>query len=507
MSGRVHKSILNAKVNLLFYFLSLVLVFFSRKVFLDCLGNEFIGLAGTIGNILGYLNLAELGIGSCISFFLYKPLQTNDRIRTEEILSVFGYLYRWIGLIIFVFGIIISLFLPIIFASASLDIRIIYFFYLTFLCSSLIGYFINYRQILLSADQKEYLVAIYFQSARMLKIGMQIFLTLSYHNIYLWISIEFLFEIIGCIFLNWKINRVYPWLKVNKSNGRQLIKKYPEILRNTRQIFIHRIKDFVLRQSDEIFIFAFTTLEMVTMYSNYNIIISKLTLLFNSALNSVGAGIGNLIAEGDKKKILCVFWELTTIRHFIAGFICFCIYNFIEPFICLWLGREYVLNRTILILFTIYIYIANSRNVVDSYNHSYGLYGDVWAAWAELIINICITIAGGLLWGISGILLGKIFSLLFIVVFWKPYYLFNTGLHLPVSIYWNGTIRYYIIFAISFIVASWATTIFPLSPYINFLTWIGYCMSGISVYLLCNISMLYIFAKGTKAFISRLKQM
>ena len=356
MSGRVHKSILNAKVNLLFYFLSLVLVFFSRKVFLDCLGNEFIGLAGTIGNILGYLNLAELGIGSCISFFLYKPLQTNDRIRTEEILSVFGYLYRWIGLIIFVFGIIISLFLPIIFASASLDIRIIYFFYLTFLCSSLIGYFINYRQILLSADQKEYLVAIYFQSARMLKIGMQIFLTLSYHNIYLWISIEFLFEIIGCIFLNWKINRVYPWLKVNKSNGRQLLKKYPEILRNTRQIFIHRIKDFVLRQSDEIFIFAFTTLEMVTMYSNYNIIISKLTLLFNSALNSVGAGIGNLIAEGDKKKILCVFWELTTIRHFIAGFICFCIYNFIEPFICLWLGREYVLNRTILILFTIYIY-------------------------------------------------------------------------------------------------------------------------------------------------------
>ena len=107
MSGRVHKSILNAEVNLLFYFLSLFLAFFSRKVFLECLGDEFIGLTGTLTNILGYLSLAELGIGSCISFFLYKPLQSNNRLEIQEILSVFGYLYRWIGIIILISGIII----------------------------------------------------------------------------------------------------------------------------------------------------------------------------------------------------------------------------------------------------------------------------------------------------------------------------------------------------------------------------------------------------------------
>ena len=38
MGKRVHKSILNAEVNLLFYFLSLFLTFFSRKIFLDNLG-------------------------------------------------------------------------------------------------------------------------------------------------------------------------------------------------------------------------------------------------------------------------------------------------------------------------------------------------------------------------------------------------------------------------------------------------------------------------------------
>ncbi len=112
MGERVHKSIMNAEVNMLFFFLSLFFAFFSRKIFLDCLGAEFIGLTGTLGNILGYLNLAELGIGSCISYFLYKPLQSNNRDSINEIMSVFGYLYRCIGFAIFAGGIIISLFFP-----------------------------------------------------------------------------------------------------------------------------------------------------------------------------------------------------------------------------------------------------------------------------------------------------------------------------------------------------------------------------------------------------------
>ena len=42
MAGRASKSILNAKVNVLFYFLSLFFSFFTRKIFLDCLGDELV---------------------------------------------------------------------------------------------------------------------------------------------------------------------------------------------------------------------------------------------------------------------------------------------------------------------------------------------------------------------------------------------------------------------------------------------------------------------------------
>ena len=358
-SDRVHKSIINAKVNLIFYFLSLFFAFFSRKTFLDCLGAEFIGLTGTLGNILGYLNLAELGIGSCISYFLYKPLQEYNQIKINEIMSVFGYLYRGIGFIIMAGAIIISLLFPFIYSHSQLGLGIIYFAFYSFLGSQLIGYFINYRQIILSADQKNYIVAIYFQSCNIFKIALQIFLALTYQNVYIWVAVEFLFGIISCLILNWKINKEYPWLKTNKNDGKILLAKYPEIKTKTKQVFLHKIKDFVLRESDELFIFALVSLKMVAFYGNYIMITSKITLLFNSILDSVNAGVGNLVAEGDRKKLITVFWELMTIRHFIAGLLCFSIFHFIEPFISLWLGNEYILDHNLLILLVIYIYIEN----------------------------------------------------------------------------------------------------------------------------------------------------
>lgn len=505
MGERVHKSILNAKVNIFFYFLSLFLAFFSRKVFLDCLGAEFIGLTGTLDNILGYLNLTELGIASCISFFLYKPLQSKNREEIQELLSIFGYLYQWIGIIILGTAIFISLFFPIIFNQTHLEFGIIYFSFYSFLGSSLISYFINYRQILLSADQKNYLVAIYFQSATLIRTALQIFLALKFKNLYIWVFVEFLFGIIGCIILNWKIDQEYPWLKTNKSQGGNLLKKYPGIFTNTRRIFIHTIKDFLMGKSDELFIFLFVSLKMVAYYGNYMLIISKVSLLFKSALDSVGAGIGNLIAEGDIKNTMKVFWELTLIRHFVAGLLCFTIYHFIEPFIILWLGEEYILDRTILYLLVIYIYISNSRGVVDMFNHAHGLYADVWSAWTELGVNVIITIICGFLYGIIGILMGKLISLIPIIVFWKPYYLFSSGLKIPVKQYWNGALRNYIISIVSFVFASLIIKNASVNPSESYFSWIYYCIIGLTSYLCINVPLLFILAKGSHDFFYRLK--
>lgn len=136
--SRVKKSLLNARVNLIFYFLTLVLSFFSRKIFLDSLGADFVGLTATLQNLLGFLNLAELGVSTAIGYVLYKPLFDHDENKINEIISVFGYIYRWIGFIILGAGLILGIFLPLIFSDTIFNFGLIYFAYFSFLVSSLI---------------------------------------------------------------------------------------------------------------------------------------------------------------------------------------------------------------------------------------------------------------------------------------------------------------------------------------------------------------------------------
>lgn len=456
--SRSYKSLLNAQIGLIFYLVTLALSFISRKIFLDNLGVEFIGLTGTLTNILGFLNLAEFGIGSAISFFLYKPLQIADRGRISELISMFGYVYRRIGWMIGTGGIVVSLFFPLIFKQTPMEFGIIYFVFYCYLGSSLIGYFINYRQVLLTADQKNYIVTAYFQTIGIVKTLVQIFLAWYFKNLFVWISIEFLFSIISCLILNWKIDKEYPWLKNNLSNGKQLLKKNPELFTYTKQIFIHKIKDFLLNRSDEIMIFAFVSLKMVAYYGNYTLIITKINQIISTAFDNVSAGVGQLVAEGEQRKIMKVFWELTAIRYFIAGVVVFGLYHLLAPFITLWLGSEYLLGRSVLTLLMITVFIMQTRGVVDTFNHAHGLYADVWTAWVEGFVNLAVTITAAYYLGIAGVLIGKIASILPIIVFWKPYYLFSTGFKLPVKVYWKQTIRYY------FFVCSLFFSLYPVKP-------------------------------------------
>ena len=500
---RVHKSIVNAKVNLLFFTLSLFFAFFSRKIFLDCLGDDFIGLTGTLGNILGYLNLAELGIGSCISFFLYKPLQSGDQRKIEEILSVLGYLYRRIGLIILATALVISLFFPIIFKDTPLGLPIIYFSFFSFLGSSLIGYFINYRQILLMADQKNYLVAIYFQSASLIKTALQIYLAYHYRNLYVWVIIEFVFGIIGCIILNWKINKEYPWLQTNIRNGKSLLKQYPEIITKTKQVFLHKIKDFLLRQSDELFVYLFVSLKMVAYYGNYTILVNKLTLLMNLVLDGVSSGVGNLIAEGNKQNTMKVFWELMSIRYTISGIMFYGLFFMAQPFISLWLGPEYILENSVLILLLIYSYLLLTNGDVYMYLHAPGLYGDIWAMWSEIGINLLLTIILGFYLGLEGLLLAKITSTTIILVLWKPYYLFKEGLKENLSFYWMGVIRYISIFIATFGIGYFIKEILPINPFVGWIELLLYGIILMGIYAICNIPLLYYWAPGVQDLVHR----
>lgn len=501
--SRTAKSIKNAKVSLIFYLLNLIVVFFSRRLFLQYLGDDFVGLTGTLTNILGFLNLAELGVSSAIGFLLYAPLQSVNHQKIENLISAFGYLYRRIGIIVLAIGIVFSCFIPLIFRNATIDFSIIFFAFYSYLSSSLISYFCNYKQTLLTADQKNYLVVSFYQTGILIKTVLQIILVYYYRSYYLWIGIELLYGIIYSFILNARIRKEYPWLCAHIKQGKKLLKEYPEIYSYTRKIFIHKIKDFMLGQGDQIFVFAFVSLKMVAYYGNYVLITAKLGQFASTVLDSATASIGNLVAENNKERINQVFWELMSIRYYLAGIMVFSLYFLLEPFITLWLGREYVLSQTVLILFLINMFIMQSRGAVDSFNMAHGLYGDVWAAWAEGIINIVVIISLSFHYGIVGILLGKVISTFFIIVLWKPYYLFTQGLKEPIWNYWKGVSRYYIAFIASSFIVYLLLKIVTVDPFSNFLNWLRFAVITSFSFALIYLFLLFLMAPGIKKILLR----
>ena len=503
MSERVHRSVMNIKVGMFFYILSLLLAFFSRKIFLNCLGAEFIGLTGMLMNIMSFLSVAELGIGTSIVYFLYKPLQEDNHAQINEIMSILAYLYRCIGLIIGAGGIIISFCFPWWFTNLTIDFSLLYFAFYTFLTSSISGYIFNYKQLLVSANQKQYLVNIYFQTINIIQSIVQILLAYYYRNLWLWIIVGLIFTIVGIIIFNYRINQLYPWLSINLVEGKHNLGKYPEILKKVRQVFIQKIKNFILYKSDEILIGTFVSIIQVAFYGNYMIIINKLNFLVNILSNGMNAGIGNLIAEGNNQNTMKIFWELSAIRFLIAGIVIFSLLLFLQPFIACWLGPEYRLSNLIvyLLIFNIFIYL--SRGVVEMYISACGLFSDIWAAWAELILNLSITLYLAPQYGIVGILTGKIISVFFIAIFWKPYFLFTKGLNHKVSLYWKGMAPYYIIFVLySIIVIILKNTFIDTngdSP-------LKIIEIGILVYLPILISYfltMFLLTSGTKYFVAR----
>lgn len=153
-SSRTVKSIKNAQVALVFYFINLVLQFFSRKIFLGYLGAEVLGLNTTAQNLIGFLNLAELGIGGAIAFTLYKPIFERDSQTINEIVSVQGWLYRRVAYIVIAGACVLMCFFPLIFEKAEVPMWYTYGSFIVLLISTLLGYFVNYRQIVLTADQR-----------------------------------------------------------------------------------------------------------------------------------------------------------------------------------------------------------------------------------------------------------------------------------------------------------------------------------------------------------------
>lgn len=429
--SRTTKSLKNAEVSVVYYALNLLVGFWSRRVFYQYLGSEVLGLDTTASTLLTFLNLAELGVGTAIGFFLYQPIFDKDTLKINEIVSLQGWIYRRVAFVIMGAALILMCFFPWIFQDIKIPKWYPYATFSVMLFGTLLGYFANYRQCVLQADQAGYKVTRVTSGAA---LGFKIFLILALPYVscpfILYIGTNLLGSIFGCLWLNHVLKKNYPWLHNVSMSGKELLKKYPEILKKTGQIFFHKITTMIVLQVAPLIMYAFTSLTQVAYYGNYLVIIDKSKEILYAAFAGTGAGIGNLIASHDRKHILEVFWELIDSRLCISSSFILILGMIVEPLISIWLSPNYLLGSTVLFLVCFNSWLFINRSAVDSYIGGYGMYQDIWAPVVEAVINLGCAILLGHLYGLAGVLMGGIISTLVIIYVWKPYFLFVKGIKL-----------------------------------------------------------------------------
>lgn len=434
--GRTKLSFLNSKVSLIYYLIGLILDFISRKIFIVSLGADVVGLNTTAVNLLGFLNIAELGIGAAVAVTLYKPLFDHNYEKINDIVSLQGFLYKRIALFVLIGGGVLMLFFPLIFRKITIPIWYAYASFGVLLYGSLLTYIYNYKQIILSADQKNYLILFYYKTIILIGTIFQIILLKIFTNGYIWwLIIQFIFPTLATLSLSYCIKNKFPKIEKSKKRFKLLLKQYPSVVSKIKQVFFHKISTYVLLQSSPLVLYFFTDLKMVTIYGNYMIICLGIIRLLGAIFSSMGASIGNLIAEDNYDKIIRIFKEIFSIRFNLVTSLCFVFYCVIDQLIQLWVGSQYILNHTIMILIVFYLFQNSNRTTVDNFLQGYGLYKDIYAPIIEATINLGLSIVLGMKFGLIGILIAINLSLFIIVGCWKPYFLYKNGFKTNISQY------------------------------------------------------------------------
>jgi O-antigen/teichoic acid export membrane protein len=280
--------------------------------------------------------------------------------------------------------------------------------------------------------------------------------------------------------------------------------EYREVLSKVKQLFVHKIAEFTIFQTSQILVYALTTLSMVTFYTNYTLIFQKITKLVNATLGSNLAGIGNVIAENDPVKINKVFWEFNALFFWIAGTLLFSFYYLTEPFIAVWLGEEFILPRPVFLVMLFNLFVLVTRQTVFFFLNGYALFKDIWAPWAEGLINLGVAIGVGYYYGLLGVVLGLAVSSLLIVVIWKPYFLYREGFRQKVWKYWLNIGRYLGLLALSWAVLHPLATAGWLPEPSSYLQWFLLAICIFPPFGLLYALLMYLGGPGMKDLYGRM---
>ena len=397
-----------------------VTIFFSfiiRYVITHSLGMEYLGVTSYITSILNTINITELGIGTAITFALYKPIAENDEEQICAILRLYQRLYRICGFIFLGIGICL---LPFIrnFISGDVPAELnIYIIYLLSLINATIPYLMfEYRRVLFDASQHSYIPNIYYLISSVLLSISQIASIVWLKDFYLYTGLTILCSVATSLCALILTKRRYPRIRSKGFVKSNIIK---QLKTQVSGLFITKIVTVSRNTFDNLIITNLSGLVSTAIYGSYFQIVNSLTLVMTIVTSGLTSSIGNSIITETKAKNLLYFKKLNFMFMTIVSWATVCMYFLYQPFIKGFYGPAMLTDEWTKNVFCIYFFLISSTLTRDLFMDACGLWNErKTPAIFEALVKVILSFVLGRMIGIVGMLIGTIIAFLLCNLLW-----------------------------------------------------------------------------------------
>ncbi len=448
------KSLLNISIAMIFRVCVLVCTLLVRRFLIKYIGNEANGLDSLYASIIGFLSVAELGIGSAITFCMYKPIIEGNTEKVSALYCLFKKLYLFIGGLILAGGCAILPLLPYFAKGYNADNINIYFTFVLMLVSVVLTYTFSAKISLINAYKNNYISTAIQSGGHVLQYILQIVVLIVSHSFTFYLGCRII-----AVAVQWGVTEI----AARKKHGNIIIQKNKidsetktEVVKNVKAMFMHKIGDVLVNTADSIIISAFISVIILGKYSNYTTIVVAMNstiILFFTPLTSI---IGHMLIE-ESSETAQRYYKFIYVFNYIIGCIFYLgYYAVIDNLITICFGRDLELSKVVSFIITLNYFIQFMKSATGLFRDASGtFYNDRWKPLFEGILNVGLSIGFiylfGYLWGenyaIVGVIVATIITNLFICHIVEPYVLHKYAFHLSPKKYYMRNYLYIVFFA------------------------------------------------------------
>lgn len=382
--------------------------FILPRLILSYYGSEVNGLVNSITQFLHVITFLDLGVGAVVQSTLYKPLAIKNKEQVDQVITSASRFFNKIGQILIVYIVALMVGYPLIvnqtFDHVSTAI-LIFAMSISMLSQYYLGVVDN---LLLNADQRGYIQYIGQIIAILLVTAFSALIIVAGGSIQIVKLVTSIIYLSRAVIIRIYVNKKYG---VNRKTS-YTIEPIPQKWNGLAQ----HIAAVVLDGTDTIVLTLFATLQDVSIYSVYHLVVYGIKNVFMVITNGIQSLLGELWAKQDIK-LRSVFLWTEWLIHTSVVLAFGCTYILILPFISIYTrgvsDADYIQP-----LFATLIICAHAFHCLRLPYHmmikASGHYKETQHCYIiATIINIVVSVITVFIWGLIGVAIGTLTAMFY----------------------------------------------------------------------------------------------